>query len=303
MNFKNNKIYNRATFLNPKNPQYIHDLECFLGGAFISDTINGDLTTESLPNKNDFFSCQIQAKEKGIFCGGPPIKWFLHKYCPDLKLSIFFKEGNSFQKGNTLLSLKGKAKTILKIERTLLNLLQRLCGIATLTHTYQQAAFPMPIAATRKTLYGLLDKYAVTIGGGLTHRLNLGDAPLFKDNHLKISHNSWAVIANAIYKMPHSIPFATIEISPKHNPIVLLSQFRKPLPFPIIILFDNFTPLQLKKTIQNIPKPAHIHFEASGGITLTNIKKYCISPLDILSIGALTHSANSLDLSLNLTTP
>jgi nicotinate-nucleotide pyrophosphorylase (carboxylating) len=292
--------YDRSHLLTLKNPLFVKDLERFIMGGYKSDCEIGDVTENVMPNKQ--VSAVVMAKSPGVFCGGPLIKWFFKSLYNDFEVKINFDEGDDFKKGDIVLEIKALAPAILRAERTLLNLMQRLCGIATTTHIYASKAYPTPVAATRKTLYGLLDKYAVSIGGGLTHRLNLGDAPLFKENHLVLVENDMAELWGSLSKLPSDIPFATIEIETVEQYFELLKILPKESPWPLFVMFDNFEADDLQGMIKNTlgQRPSYVYFEASGGITYDNIEGFADIGLDVISIGALTHTIMPVDLSLGI---
>ena len=191
---------------------------------------------------------------------------------------------------------------MLKLERTLLNVLARLCGIATLTAQMVTAAFPCHIAATRKTLYGRLDKRAVSVGGGLTHRLTLADAPMFKDTHFEGVGRCWGGVLEALTKLPRTLPFVTIEARKIDRLEALVAELPTDAPWPIFLLLDNFSPEEIEVALAKFDRPPHVYFEASGGITLKNVSAYAKSGVDVLSVGALTHTVRPCDLSLQWAT-
>ena len=292
--------YNRSAELTLKNPHFVKDLERFLLAPFQSDIEGGDLTMEAIADYDQEVIAKVVAKSDGRFCGAPLLNWFVGAVCPSCKITFRVDEGALFQNKADLMHIKGKASEILKVERTLLNALQRFCGIATQTAEYVKAARGCPVAATRKTLYGLLDKYAVSVGGGLTHRLNLGDAPLFKENHFELLGRSIANLILTIIDLPKDLPFVTIEIDSLKDLHAILKALPKDLPWPVILLLDNFSTTELLHLLPSIKKPDYLLFEASGGITLENINEYAQVGVDVISVGALTHSVPGIDLSLQV---
>lgn len=293
-------LYDRSHLLTLENPDYLKDLEHFALGAFYSDHPEEDISTKLLKEFDVSVTAEIVAKTEGLWCGTRETGWLIEKTFPTLKTVYLIEEGKPFTFNQTVMKLLGQATSILKIERTLLNLLQRLCGIATTTHTYAKKSHPIPIAGTRKTLYGLLDKYALSVGGGLTHRLHLGDAGMFKENHLFLLQNDWKSLEKILSKIPSEIPFFTIEIHSPNAFHQILKNLPTPLHSPLVLLFDNFEPDALKQLLQNLPRRTHLYYEASGGITLDNLTQYAQSGVDVLSIGALTHSVKPIDLSLKI---
>jgi len=294
--------YDRSRLLTLKNPDFVKEIERFVVGAYESDVGHGDCTTEVLANRHKNVEAVIVAKEAGIFCGEPVIRSFVQAVAPKVRVVFNVKEGKTFKKGQRLLALRGPADSILKMERTLLNVLSRLCGIATTTSRLARLAAPCRIAATRKTLYGLLDKYAVAVGGGLTHRLHLGDAPLFKENHwaLLSSEKPEFELVKFFTKISKKSPFLTIEIETPTQAHSLLKALPGRLPCPIFVILDNFSVAQLKTFLKGVKPRSELYFEASGGITEKNLKSYAKTGVDVLSLGALTHSVRGVDFSMRV---
>ncbi len=293
--------YDRSHLLTLKNPLFIQDLKRYFLGSYESDVMIGDVTEDVLKKAvNKRSSAVIVAKDHGVFCGGPLIKWFFKNLYDSLRIKINFEESEDFKKGDTLLEITGSASGILRAERTLLNVLQRLCGIATLTDEYRAKALPTPVAATRKTLFGLLDKYAVAKGGGLTHRLNLGDAPLVKENHLTLLENDIGELMSALPYLPEDIPFLTVEIETIDQYLDILKRLPTSLPWPLFLMFDDFKAVDLKNVIADTTekRPDYLFFEASGGLNLETISEYAKTGVDVLSVGAITHSVLPVDMSL-----
>lgn len=293
-----------------------------------------DITTEAIfgdTKKNA--TAKIIAKENGIIAGTEEIKLFLQSVIPELhressrpkflnKNSLFpipyslffFKDGSKIKKGETILEITANIKTLLKIERTILNLLQRMSGIATETFKLQSKLKNIKIAATRKTPLGLIDKKAVVVGGGLSHRINLSDAILIKDTHLdpfgreNLDKALEKVLNSTVLRGARGVEFLEIEVLTPNEAILAAETFQKfikskKLKIPAVIMLDNFTPKQIKETIAVLNKK-NIHtdilIEASGGINAKNIKNYDTQGVDIISLGYLTHSPKALDLSMKI---
>lgn len=297
--------YDRRYLLTLSNPLFIKDLERFFLGAYESDCAIGDVATDILPDSGKQGIALITAKNNGVFCGGPLIEWFFKNLYENFSLNFPLAEGEDFKKGRIVLEIKGPWSGLLRTERTVLNILQRLCGIATITDQYRKVASPTPIAATRKTQLGLLDKYAVAIGGGLTHRLHLGDAPIFKENHLMLLENDMPELLKMLSKLPFDIPFATIELETVDQYLYLLENLPLKSPWPLFLMFDEFEATQLNAILQKnkAKRPDYLFYEASGGITMNNIKQYANIGLNVISVGAITHSAPLIDLSLAIIAP
>lgn len=212
-------------------------------------------------------------------------------------------DGDEIGKGKILLKLSGDAQTILSAERTILNLLSRMSGIATatrkLTEKLRKARSPAKIAATRKTALGLsyFDKKAVLIGGGDPHRLRLDDMILIKDNHVAIVGS----VENAVRKAKQVASFSKkIEVEVTS----IADALKAAKAGADIVMLDNFSPKLVRETVEALKKAGFfgkILLEISGGITEQNLLEYASTPVDIISIGALTHSVKALDVSLEIT--
>ncbi|MBI4446640.1 MAG: carboxylating nicotinate-nucleotide diphosphorylase [Acidobacteria bacterium] len=259
-----------------------------------------DLTTAcSLPS-SAMAKGHIVAREACVLAGAEVARRVFLELDPSLHCVLQAADGHQLSRGQSLLSMTGRAAPILTGERLALNLLQRLCGIATLTRRYVEAVSgtAAQIVDTRKTTPGLrqLEKYAVRMGGGANHRLRLDDGILIKDNHIAIAGG----IESALKRVRAAGPL------PIQVEVDNLSQLRVALDFGVeAVLLDNMTPEQTAEAVRLIRSHAcgmHCFIEASGGITLENVRCYAESGVDIISVGALTHSAAAADLSLELET-
>jgi nicotinate-nucleotide pyrophosphorylase (carboxylating) len=209
-------------------------------------------------------------------------------------IAIYVKDGSAIEAGQVLMTVRGDTRAILLAERTALNFLGHLSGIATLTRSWVDvvAGTTCKIRDTRKTTPGMrvLEKYAVRMGGGTNHRMSLSDAALIKDNHIAAAGG----VAEAFSKVRAQYPKAEIEIE-----VDTLEQLKEVLPLkPDLVLLDNMTPAQCAEAVAIAGKTARL--EASGGISLENAKAYAQSGVDYLAIGALTHSAPVFDIGLDL---
>jgi nicotinate-nucleotide pyrophosphorylase (carboxylating) len=258
------------------------------------DIPNGDITTFGTVKKNVKTTAVLQAQQNLIFAGEQILN---HIFPKSFNIALFYKDG-SFVKSNEIIAkIIGSAAYILSVERVMLNLIQRLCGIATLTQKYSDIAKPfnVKILDTRKTTPGLrlFEKYAVAVGGGFNHRLDLSSGILIKDNHIKAAGS----IPNAVRQIKQNkYPFP-IEVECE-NEFQILEALECKVDG---ALLDNMPPDVLKKAvklIRNHPQGKKIFIEASGGITLDNLKKYVVTGVDAISIGALTHSAKGAELHL-----
>jgi len=281
---KTRKYFNQKEKLTLKNKKYFRQVKWLVDFMLNEDTDKeGDITSNALFKNNQKISAIIRAKQAGIVAGIEEIRWLL-KSCK-LEVISYKKGGDRIEKGDAIIKLVGGIKTILKLERTILNILQRMSGIATQTAHLVKLCPHVLICPTRKTQWGLLDKKAVTVGGGGTHRLGLYDWILIKDNHLKISNFEFRILNK----------FWEIEVKNE-------KELKKAIALkPDVIMFDNFKPNQIKKLIKILhEKHPQIIFEASGGINEETIKNYSQTGVDVISLGALTHSTKALDISLDI---
>ena len=258
---------------------------------FVKEDIpDEDITTKATTQANQNIKANIIAEEKCIFSGEKIIKYFF----PGCDVNIEIRDGKEIQKNKIIGVIKGPAKTILSNERIMLNLIQRLCGIATNTNQYVTLANnKIKILDTRKTTHGLrlFEKYAVTCGGGYNHRLNLSTGHLIKDNHL-ITNKSISSIITNIKKTPNYKP---IEVE-----VDTIQQVKKILPLNIDgFLLDNMQQSEIKACVSIIKQYNNKTFiEASGGITLHNLSRFLDTGIDAASIGALTHQAQNINIKL-----
>ncbi len=253
------------------------------------DIPNTDKTTEGLISKNAISTAVVQAEENIVLAGGFLIEQFFGK---GFKTKIFYKDGDFIKKGSIIARIQGSTAEILTKERVFLNLLQRLCGIASLTNEYAKIAKPykVKILDTRKTTPGIrtFEKYAVTAGGGYNHRLDLSSGILIKDNHIKAAGN----ITKAIEKIKKKSYQLPIELEVEN-----MNQIREGLKAGVDgFLLDNMKPDKIRKCVQFIRSQKggkNIFIEASGGINLSTLKSFVQTGVDAVSVGALTHSARA----------
>jgi len=239
----------------------------------------------------------IYAKESGKIAGLPIAKLVFNTVDPDLVVSFQTQDGAKVEKGTVLMTVQGKAQSILTGERLALNLLQRLSGIATVTSHYVEKAKEgnpsVRVVDTRKTTPGLrmLEKYAVTMGGGHNHRYGLYDAVMIKDNHIKAAGGITAAIQSAKDYVPHTMK---IEVE-----VESLDQVKEALEAKAdIIMLDNMDLSTMKEAVRLINGQAVV--EASGGINMDTISSIAATGVHVISVGAITHSVRSLDISLDL---
>jgi nicotinate-nucleotide pyrophosphorylase (carboxylating) len=255
----------------------------------------GDITTDALIDPEADGRWAVRAREAGVVAGldaATLAGWMID---PDIEYAVAAPDGAIVKAGDTILEIEGAARSVLSAERTMLNFIGRLSGVATLTHMYVEAVEGMGviIASTRKTTPGLraLEKRAVRLGGGGAHRYGLNDAMLIKDNHIAAAGG----VAEALEKAFKSVAHLTaIEIE-----VDTLDQLKQALPFsPSAVLLDNFSLADLRAAVK-LAKGQTL-LEASGGITIENVFAVAETGVDVISVGALTHSAPSLDIGLDV---
>lgn len=263
--------------------------------ALREDLGDGDITTNSLASEKDDDKAVIRAKEKGVIAGLPIAKRVFQKLDPTVVCVDNIGDGGSIRPGDILSEINGGTRALLSGERLVLNILQRLSGIATLTSKYVKAVegLPVKILDTRKTAPGLrmLDKYAVSVGGGYNHRFGLFDMVLIKDNHIKIAGGISEAVAviRKKYRQKYKIEVETSGFEEVKEALIAGAD---------IIMLDNMTPEQMRKAVRMIDRNAVV--EASGGITLRNVREVAETGVDFVSVGSLTHSAPALDIGLYL---
>ncbi len=269
--------------------------------ALAEDIGSGDVTSQFFVSPVLQAHGRIIARERAVVAGTQTAAEVFRRIDPKLHLEIKQTDGSSLMGGETILEIRGPARSILTGERVALNFLQRLSGIATLTRQFVDgmgAKSQARILDTRKTTPGLraLEKAAVLAGGGFNHRFGLYDMVLVKDNHLMASAG-FSALAAAIQQVRGEHPELRVEVEADR-----LEQVRTFLEMEGIdvILLDNMNPAEMREAVA-LGKPKGVKFEASGGINLKNIRQVAATGVDYISVGALTHSAKAVDLSLELT--
>lgn len=267
--------------------------------ALREDIGGGDTTTEFFVPEDLQALGRIVARERAIVAGTETAAEVFRQVNPSLNVAVLQADGTALVGGETILEVRGPARSILTGERVALNFLQRLSGIATLTRQFVDAIgkSPAQILDTRKTTPGLraLEKAAVVAGGGANHRFNLNDMILVKDNHLSAAAG-FSGLVDAVQRARQKRPGIRIEVEAER-----LEQVRSFLEVEGIdvILLDNMEPPEMREAVA--AGKGKVKFEASGGITLKNVRRIAATGVDYISIGALTHSARSIDFSLELT--
>lgn len=267
--------------------------------ALREDVGPGDATSRALVPAKARARAVIVARVGGVLSGLGAARAVFRLVSPDLRAAAGAKDGDPLRAGDVVLRLDGPARAILTGERTALNFLQRLSGIATLTRAYVEAVRPLPVRIldTRKTAPGLrrLEKAAVAHGGGTNHRFGLYDRVLIKDNHLAFwrADGRGASLADAVRAARRRAPGLEVEIEVESE-----ADLRDALEGrPDWILLDNMTPARLRRCVRIAAGRAKL--EASGGITLRTARRVAASGVDALSVGALTHSAPAMDFALD----
>ncbi len=275
----------------------IIDIDEIIGLALNEDVGEGDITSLACIQKDATGTAVLTAKEKGILAGVAMAKRVFLKVDPALEFNAFIADGAEVNPGDKIFEVTGNCIAILSAERLALNILQRMSGIATATREMVQKIqhTSAKILDTRKTTpnFRIFEKMAVRIGGGVNHRFGLFDMFLIKDNHVDFAggiENALNAVQNYIEKTGNTFP-VIIEV---RN----MDELEKVLAIGKVdrIMFDNFTPELMKKAVDLVNK--QYITEASGGVTIQNIKDYAETGVDFISVGALTHHIQSLDLSL-----
>ena len=270
-------------------------LDKIITNALEEDLGLGDLTTDSIVNSDIIGKAVLETREDIVLAGLPVFMRVFSVLDPNISFETFYEDGCKVSAGEVICSINGSMASILKAERTALNLIQRMSGIATLTSKYvaKAGSDKVKILDTRKTIPGLrlLDKYAVPLGGGCNHRFGLFDGILIKDNHIAVAGSISKAVKAARKNAPHGIK-VEVEVEDLDGVKTAIEAGAD------IILLDNMPPGRMKEAVDFVSGRALL--EASGGITLDNIKEIADTGVDMISIGALTHSVKAVDLSLEI---
>ena len=288
-------------------------LEEIIDRALAEDLGKGDVTTEALLLGNQAAVGFVVIKQGGILAGTGAAKQVFARVDPESKVDILVEDGARVEPGTKVIKVSGTTAGILKAERVALNFLQRLSGIASETDRYvaRVKGLPVRILDTRKTTPGLrsLEKYAVRVGGGENHRMTLGDGVLIKDNHLAALRRQGLSIKDVVARARRNAPLSLRPAKRRSN--LQARQIRVEVEVRTvsealeaveagadIVMLDNMNLEDMRKAVESIEGRALI--EASGGVTLDNVRAVAETGVDFISIGALTHSAKALDISLEL---
>lgn len=271
------------------------NLDLWIQDWLAEDVGSGDITTDNIVPDGAVTKAYIHAKQAGILAGVDIAEHVFNVLNPAVKFTALKADGDFLEKQTVIAELAGDARAILTGERLALNLLQHLSAIATKTRTLNELVkdYPVRLVDTRKTTPGLrlLEKYAVTVGGGYNHRLGLYDAVLIKDNHIKVAGGVRAAVLTVKAKVSHTVK---IEIEVEDIAGVKEALAAKA----DIIMLDNMTNEMMKEAAQLIGGRAVV--EASGGINEETIANIAATGVDVISVGALTHSVAALDISMDI---
>ena len=265
--------------------------------AFSEDIGDGDHTTLCSIPADAMGAQKLLVKQPGILAGVRIAREVFHRFDPELTIEQFLNDGDAIQPGDIVMIVRGRVRSLLQTERLMLNIVQRMSGIATMTHKYQQALIDAGtktrVLDTRKTTPGMrmLEKEAVKIGGGTNHRIGLFDMILLKDNHVDFCGGIHNAITRAKEYCKAQGKDLKIEIEVRN-----FQELEEALAeHPDRIMFDNFTPEDTARAVQMVN--GQCETESSGGITFDTMIPYAKAVVDFISFGALTHSVKGLDLS------
>lgn len=264
--------------------------------AFAEDIGDGDHTTLSCIPATAIGKSKLLIKEKGILAGIEVAKEIFNRFDPSMKVEVFIKDGTEVNPGDVAMIVEGKIQSLLQTERLMLNVMQRMSGIATMTNKYakQLEGTNTRVLDTRKTTPGLriLEKMAVKIGGGVNHRIGLFDMILLKDNHVDFAGGIDKAINRAKEYCKTNNKDLKIEIEVRS-----FDELQQVLDLGGVdrIMFDNFTPEMTRKAVEMVNGSCET--ESSGGITFDTLRDYAECGVDFISVGALTHSVKGLDMS------
>ncbi len=268
--------------------------------AFAEDIGDGDHTTLCSIPETEKGQSKLLIKEEGVLAGVDIAIEVFHAFDPELQVELFLHDGASVKPGDIAFIVSGKVRSILQTERLVLNIMQRMSGIATITNAYMKLleGTSAKVLDTRKTTPGMriLEKQAVKIGGGENHRIGLFDMILLKDNHVDFAGGIENAIRGAQYYLKEKNKKLKIEIEVRS-----IAELEEVLRIGGIdrIMLDNFTPGQTLEAVKIVKTlNERVELESSGGITIDTIREYAETGVDYISVGALTHSVKSLDMSL-----
>ncbi|MBQ4276891.1 MAG: carboxylating nicotinate-nucleotide diphosphorylase [Bacteroidaceae bacterium] len=275
----------------------VHELnDRLIDLAFAEDIGDGDHTTLCCIPPTAVSESKLLIKEEGIFAGEEIARQVFHRFDPSLEVEVYIHDGAHVRPGDIVMSVRGKIQSLLQTERLMLNILQRMSGIATMTHRYVERieGTGAHVLDTRKTTPGMrmLEKQAVKIGGGVNHRIGLFDMILLKDNHIDFAGGIEAAITRCHHYLKEKGKDLKIEIEVRN-----MEELQEVLRVGGVdrIMLDNFTPDETREAVRLIDH--RYETESSGGITFDTIRQYAECGVDYISVGALTHSVKGLDMS------
>jgi nicotinate-nucleotide pyrophosphorylase (carboxylating) len=275
-------------------------IEDIIKNALKEDIGDGDHSSLACVPLNAIGKAQLIIKDEGVIAGIELAEQIFKTYDPDLKVITYIHDGENVKHGQIALEVEGSSRSILATERLVLNFMQRMSGIATQTNKIVKLleGCKTHLLDTRKTTPGIryMEKWAVRIGGGFNHRFALYDMIMLKDNHIDYAGGIKNAIENTHKYLEKTGKKLKIEIEVRDekelDEVLSIGRVNR-------IMLDNFTPEQISKVLPSIPSEFEV--EASGGITMDNIRAYAETGVDYISVGALTHSFKSLDMSLKAT--
>ncbi len=280
----------------------VDELDAVIDRALDEDAGRGDVTSDALIPRDLTGKAIFLVKEKGVLAGIDVATRVFTRVDASINTEIFIKDGTAIKSKDVIATVSGAVISLLKAERAALNFLQRMSGVASLTAQYVEkvSGTGAKILDTRKTTPGLrrLEKYAVHAGGGINHRFGLGEAILIKDNHIAVLRASGMTLPEIIAKARRNAPEGmTLEVE-----VTNLPELREALKAGAdVIMLDNMSIPLMKQAVEITGGTAKL--EASGNVTLANVRKVAETGVDFISVGALTHSYKSLDISLELQEP
>ncbi len=271
-------------------------LDALLDLALAEDIGCGDVTTEAVVAREQVGGAALVARERLVFCGAPAVDRLLWRYGPIAPAVTWQVACGAVVEPDTVVAvLDGRLQDLLIVERTVLNLLQRMSGVATHTRRFVDAVAGTEarIVDTRKTMPGhrLLDKYATRVGGAVNHRHGLDGGVLIKDNHLVAAGGVAQAVERARARAPHSLRIEVEVDTPDQLDAALAAGAD-------VVLIDNFSPVEARAAVRQAKGRALI--EASGGITLETVRAFADAGVDLIAVGALTHSAIAVDLAMDV---
>ena len=271
-----------------------------IDNAFIEDIGDGDHSTLSCVSEDAQGKAKLLVKDTGVIAGVELAELIFKRFDENLEIEVFIRDGEHVKPGDIVFEVKGKSRSILTTERLVLNFMQRMSGIATQTNAIVKLieGTNAKLLDTRKTTPGIryMEKWAVRIGGGYNHRFALYDMIMLKDNHIDYAGGIEAAITKTRKYLDEKEKDLKIEVEVRNvselEEVIRVGEIDR-------VMLDNFSPEAIKSALKIIPR--EFETEASGGITIDTIRSYAETGVDYISVGALTHSAKSLDMSLKAT--